>query len=106
MVKVNPAANIPLLHENNARQHCFSETEIRRIFEAASEDNSRVAGIDIRLLLLTGLRRDELRLAKYRINRSAMSRKLSGASFGGQALTMKRSVFNEIKNVCRVRGKY
>lgn len=65
MVTVNPAANIPLLRENNARQRYFSETEIRRIFEAASEDNSRVVGIYIRLLLLTGLRRDELRLAKW-----------------------------------------
>ncbi|WP_238486138.1 site-specific integrase [Rahnella perminowiae] len=52
MVTVNPAANIPLLRENNARQRYFSETEIRRIFEAASEDNSRVVGIYIRLLLL------------------------------------------------------
>lgn len=65
MVTVNPAANIPLLRENNARQRYFSETEIRRIFEAASEDNSRVVGIYIRILLLTGLRRDELRLAKW-----------------------------------------
>ena len=65
MVTVNPAANIPLLRENNARQRYFSETEIRHIFDAASEDNSRVAGIYVRLLLLTGLRRDELRLAKW-----------------------------------------
>jgi len=44
----NGESGIPLLRENNARLRYFSETEIRRIFDAASEDRSCVAGIYIR----------------------------------------------------------
>ncbi|EPP1149402.1 tyrosine-type recombinase/integrase [Yersinia enterocolitica] len=65
LIPLNPATNIPLMRENNARQRYFSENEIRKIFDAAAQDNNQVAGIYIRLLLLTGLRRDELRLAKW-----------------------------------------
>ncbi|GAA0492898.1 tyrosine-type recombinase/integrase [Tatumella punctata] len=64
LTSVHPVTNIALLRENNARQRYFSEDEIRRIFRAAAEDNNQVAATYIRLLLLTGLRRDELRLAR------------------------------------------
>ena len=64
LTNVHPAKNIALLRENNARQRYFSEQEIRQIFRSAAEDNNQVAATYIRLLLLTGLRRDELRLAR------------------------------------------
>lgn len=51
--------------ENNARQRYFTEDEIRRIFLSADNDTSPVAARYVKLLLLTGLRRDELRLAKW-----------------------------------------
>jgi integrase len=56
---------VQLLRENNARQRYFTEDEIRRIFLSADNDTSPVAARYVKLLLLTGLRRDELRLAKW-----------------------------------------
>lgn len=56
---------VQLLRENNARQRYFTEDEIRRIFLSADDDTSTVAACYVKLLLLTGLRRDELRLAKW-----------------------------------------
>ena len=61
----HPAKLIPLLRENNARQRYFSEDEIRRIFISADKDLNPVAARYIKLLLLTGLRRDELRLTRW-----------------------------------------
>ncbi|MCX9067292.1 site-specific integrase [Citrobacter portucalensis] len=61
----HPARIVSLLRENNARQRYFSEEEIRRIFIAADDDSNPVAARYVKLLLLTGLRKDELRLAKW-----------------------------------------
>ncbi|MEE7044356.1 DUF2787 family protein [Escherichia coli O79:H4] len=65
MTSVHPARVVQLLRENNARQRYFTEDEIRRIFLSADNDTSPVAARYVKLLLLTGLRRDELRLAKW-----------------------------------------
>ncbi|WP_241585847.1 tyrosine-type recombinase/integrase [Rosenbergiella epipactidis] len=65
LTNLHPAKNIALLRENNARKRYFSEDEIRRIFRSAEEDINPVAATYVRLLLLTGLRRDELRLARW-----------------------------------------
>ncbi len=65
MTSVHPARGVQLLRENNARQRYFTEDEIRRIFLSADNDTSPVAARYVKLLLLTGLRRDELRLAKW-----------------------------------------
>jgi integrase len=65
ITSVHPARVVQLLRENNARQRYFTEDEIRRIFLSADNDTSPVAARYVKLLLLTGLRRDELRLAKW-----------------------------------------
>ena len=65
LTSVHPARVVQLLRENNARQRYFTEDEIRRIFLSADKDISPVAARYVKLLLLTGLRRDELRLAKW-----------------------------------------
>lgn len=65
MTSHHPARIVPLMRENNARQRYFSEDEIRNIFIAADEDKNPVASRFIKLLLLTGLRKDEMRLAKW-----------------------------------------
>ncbi|MEH4622614.1 integrase family protein [Phytobacter diazotrophicus] len=62
---VHPARVVQLLRENNARQRYFTEDEIRRIFLSSDKDISPVAARYVKLLLLIGLRRDELRLAKW-----------------------------------------
>ncbi|MGR3754272.1 site-specific integrase [Edwardsiella anguillarum] len=61
----HPARVVQLLRENNARERYFTEDEIRRIFISADEDRNAVAACYIKLLLLTGLRRDELRLSRW-----------------------------------------
>ena len=65
ITSIHPARVVQLLRENNARQRYFTEDEIRRIFLSADDDTSTVAACYVKLLLLTGLRRDELRLAKW-----------------------------------------
>ena len=65
ITSIHPARVVQLLRENNARQRYFTEDEIRRIFLSADDDTSTVAACYVKLLLLPGLRRDELRLAKW-----------------------------------------
>jgi integrase len=63
-IEANPIRYIKLLREDNERKRFLEKDEIRRLFLAAEVDDNHYAGQFVKLLLLTGLRRDELRLAK------------------------------------------
>lgn len=63
-IEANPVRYIKLLREDNERKRFLEKDEIRRLFLAAELDDNHYAGQFVKLLLLTGLRRDELRLAK------------------------------------------
>ncbi|EJN6954691.1 tyrosine-type recombinase/integrase [Aeromonas hydrophila] len=61
----HPLVYLKTLPENNQRTRFLDKAEIRRLFMAADADENRYAGQYVKLLLLTGLRKDELRLAKW-----------------------------------------
>lgn len=61
----NPIKYLQLLKEDNQRTRFLDKGEIRRLFIAAELDDNYYASQYVKLLLLTGLRRDELRLAKW-----------------------------------------
>jgi len=61
----NPLKHLRMLKENNQRTRFLDKSEIRRLFIAAELDDNYYAAQYVKLLLLTGLRRDELRLAKW-----------------------------------------
>ena len=61
----HPLRHLKTLTENNQRTRYLDKGEIRRLFMAADTDENRYAGQYVKLLLLTGLRKDELRLAKW-----------------------------------------
>lgn len=63
-IELNPLRYLKLLRENNERKRFLEKEEIRRLFLAADMDDNHYAGQYVKLLLLTGLRKDELRLAK------------------------------------------
>ena len=61
----NPLKHLKMLKEDNQRTRFLDIAEIRRLFIAADLDDNYYAAHYVKLLLLTGLRRDELRLAKW-----------------------------------------
>lgn len=61
----HPMRHLKSLTENNQRTRYLDKGEIRRLFMAADADENRYAGQYVKQLLLTGLRKDELRLAKW-----------------------------------------
>jgi len=61
----HPLIYLKSLSENNQRTRYLDKGEIRRLFMAADSDENRYAGQYVKLLLLTGLRKDELRLARW-----------------------------------------
>lgn len=65
LITTHPAKYIQQLREDNRREVYLSEEEMRSVFEKASLDENKVAGCFIQLLLLTGLRKDELRLLTW-----------------------------------------
>ena len=64
-LKDNPLKYLKMLKEDNQRTRFLDTAEIRRLFIAADLDDNYYAAHYVKLLLLTGLRRDELRLAKW-----------------------------------------
>ena len=65
LVEVNQAAKIPLLQENNIRTRFLDLDESKRLLVAAAEFKNRSIGGLVAMLLLTGCRVSELRLATY-----------------------------------------
>lgn len=64
-VEVNQAAKIPLLQENNIRTRFLDLDESKQFLVAAHQFNNRSIGGLVAMLLLTGCRLSELRLATY-----------------------------------------
>ena len=65
LVDTNQAAKIPLLQENNIRTRFLDLDESKRLLESASQFKNRSIGGLVAMLLLTGCRLSELRLATY-----------------------------------------
>lgn len=62
----NPASHISKRQENNRMERFLSEPEIRKLFQAADEDDNLYAGALVKFLLLTASRRAEATNAKYK----------------------------------------
>ncbi len=65
LVDTNQAAKIPLLQENNIRTRFLDLDESKRLLESARQFKNRPIGGLVAMLLLTGCRLSELRLATY-----------------------------------------
>ena len=62
----NPAAGIKAFKENNQRQRFLSPDEIGRLFAAMEQEKNKVAVAALKLLLLTGTRRQEALGAQWK----------------------------------------
>ncbi len=62
---INPAANTKLFRENSQSQRFLSPTEIGRIYGAMQNEVNKTAVAALKLLLLTGTRRQEALKAKW-----------------------------------------
>ncbi|WP_322003596.1 tyrosine-type recombinase/integrase [Paraburkholderia tropica] len=62
---VNPATGIKLFKEGNTRQTYLSKDEVRRVIAAMNNDKNPIACAALKILLLTGVRRQEALSAQW-----------------------------------------
>ncbi len=65
MLEVNPCTNVTKFKENNQQQRFLTHEEIQRIYLVMESEKNKVAVAAIKLLLLTGVRREEALQAKW-----------------------------------------
>lgn len=65
-IEKNPCKGVDKFKEDNQRQRFLTEDEIGRLFKALDQDTNQTAATAIKLLLLSGLRREEVLQARWK----------------------------------------
>jgi len=106
-IEKNPCKGVDKFKEDNQKNRFLSEDEIGRLFKALDRDENHAAATAIKLLLLTGLLREEVLQARWKdISLTAETWHIPKGKTGSRDITINQEALQLLSSIPKTRSPF